>query len=86
MRNAGGVLGLRYARNVWQNLEPGWLSEMKNTETSATESSIREPGERGVGWEELESEGRVRVFHLPMPESLKHRITATQCHCGGGDS
>ena len=77
MRNAGGVQGPRYARNVWQNLEPGWLSEMNNTETSATESSIMEPGETGVGWEELESEGKVRVFHLPTPESLKHRITAT---------
>lgn len=48
MRNTWGVQGLRYARNVWQDLEPGWPSEMKNTETSATESSIREPwGERG---------------------------------------
>ena len=44
------------------------------------------PGERGVGWEELESEGKVGVFHLPMPKSLKHRITATKCHCGGGGS
>lgn len=58
-----GFRGWEYARNVWQNLEPGWLSEMKNTETSDTESSIREPGERG-GLGRRWNLREVRVFHF----------------------
>lgn len=59
----------------------------KNAEAWAAESRARlhwSSGKGRVGREEGEAQEKLLCSHLSMPESRKHRITATEGRCGQG--